>query len=234
ASCSSHQRFLVSPPPRNPLHDAPQLSWSKRQSSRYRSDHVLSFAGVGLPQVLMATTPKNRSKKSKVGRTASRVESVSQLKKTIASQEKTIASQETTIATQARELRQALEQQTATSQILGVIASSPTDIQPVLDVVAENAGRLCDANDTRIMRVEGDVLRPVAHYGPLPDAPRGEGTPISRGWPSGRAVVDGRMIHVHDLASEMETEFPESKIRQAFAGTRTMLVAPLLREGVPI
>ena len=132
------------------------------------------------------------------------------------------------------ELKESLEQQTATSEILGVIASSPTDIQPVLDVVAENAGRLCDANDTRIMRVEGDVLRPVAHYGPLPDAPRGEGTLISRGWPSGRAVVDGRMIHVHDLASEMETEFPESKIRQAFAGTRTMLVTPLLREGVPI
>jgi hypothetical protein len=123
-----------------------------------------------------------------------------------------------------RQLVEALEQQTATSEILRVIASSPTDIQPVLDVVAENAARLCDANDTRIMRVEGDVLRPVAHYGPLPDAPRGEGTPISRGWPSGRAVVDGRMIHVHDLASEMETEFPESKIRQAFAGTRTMLV----------
>src|SRR6185503_11121 len=64
-----------------------------------------------------------------------------------------------------QELTEALEQQTATSQILGVIASSPTDIQPVLDVVAEIAARLCDATDAQVKRVEGDFVRTVASYG---------------------------------------------------------------------
>ena len=55
-----------------------------------------------------------------------------------------------------------LEQQTATSEILGVIASSPTDIQPVLDAVASTAARLCDARDALIDRVDGDILEHVA------------------------------------------------------------------------
>ena len=68
------------------------------------------------------------------------------------------------------QLREALEQQTATSEILGVIASSPTDLQPVLNAVAESAARLCDARDALIDRVDGDVLEHVAAYGPMPIA----------------------------------------------------------------
>ncbi len=130
-----------------------------------------------------------------------------------------------------QELTEALERQTATSQILGVIASSPTDIQPVLDTVAESAARLCDAKDAVINRIDGDVLQHAAIFGsiPLPE-PAG----ITPGTPVGRAIIERKTTHVHDLAAEVESEFPESKERQAISGTRTMLVTPLLREGVPI
>src|SRR5262249_37370086 len=73
-----------------------------------------------------------------------------------------------------QELKESLEQQTATSEVLGVIASSPTDIQPVLDVLAASAARLCESNDALIHRVDGDLLRRVAHYGDVP-APLGSG-----------------------------------------------------------
>jgi GAF domain-containing protein/anti-sigma regulatory factor (Ser/Thr protein kinase) len=131
-----------------------------------------------------------------------------------------------------QELKESLEQQTATSEILGVIASSPTDIQPVLDVVAQNAARLCGANDAQVFRAEGNVNRRVASHGSIP-FPTTD-SPISRATPAGRAIVDKQLIHVHDLAVEMETEFPGSKARQPISGVRTVLAAPLLREGLPI
>src|SRR5262249_18522619 len=86
------------------------------------------------------------------------------------------------------ELQERLEQQTATSEILRVIASSPTDIQPVLNVVAEKASRLCDANDAIIYRVESGHIQPVAHYGPVP-ALRNYHRPLSRGLPVGRTII---------------------------------------------
>jgi GAF domain-containing protein len=71
-----------------------------------------------------------------------------------------------------RELKESLEHQTATSEILGVIASSPTDVQPVLDVVAENAARLCDSTDSQIYRVAGASdgnLRGARYHQPVAD-----------------------------------------------------------------
>ena len=130
------------------------------------------------------------------------------------------------------ELREALEQQTATSEILGVIASSPTDIQPVLDAVAESAARLCDASDALIDRVDGDVFEHVAAYGQMPMAESRR--PLTRGTPAGRAVIDRQTIHIHDVVPVLETEYPEAKTRQQVTGTRTVLVTPLLREGVAI
>ncbi|MBI3457339.1 MAG: GAF domain-containing protein [Candidatus Rokubacteria bacterium] len=131
-----------------------------------------------------------------------------------------------------RDLTEALEQQTATSEILRVISSSPTDLQPVLDAVAENAARLCDANDAQILRIDGDILQLVASYGTLPTTTV-SGMPISRGFVTGRAVVDRQTVHVHDLVAESETEFPVSKVRN-LAGFRTVLATPLLREGTPL
>ncbi len=124
-----------------------------------------------------------------------------------------------------------LEQQTATSEILRVISSSPTELQPVMDVIAENAARVCGASDALIRLLEGDVLRLVANYGPLPGAER---LPLDRGSVIGRAVFDRRTVHIHDLAAESETEFPFGKSLQRRFGHRTVLATPLLREGVPI
>src|SRR6266851_1848716 len=128
-----------------------------------------------------------------------------------------------------RALSEALEQQTATSEILRVISSSPTDVQPVLDAVAENAALLCGADDAVIRRIEGDTLRLVARFGsiPLPDLTR----PITRDYPAGLAVIERRTIHIDDISPRLEAEFPRV-IRGL--GLRTVLATPLLREGVPI
>src|SRR5262249_26482021 len=83
------------------------------------------------------------------------------------------------------ETKEALEQQTATSEILRVISSSPTDIQPVLDAVAESAGRLCESFDTVVWLRDGDGLRLVAHHGPMPIRST---LPLVRGMINGRAV----------------------------------------------
>jgi hypothetical protein len=78
-----------------------------------------------------------------------------------------------------QELKQSLEQQTATSEILRVIASLPTDIQPVLDTVAKNAARVCGATDATIfMRVDGGQYRKVAGYGPAPGSALGTERPL--------------------------------------------------------
>jgi signal transduction histidine kinase len=128
------------------------------------------------------------------------------------------------------DLTEALEQQTATSDILRVISSSPTDLQPVMDAVAQNAARLCGAIDAVIFRVDGDVLRIVAVYGTLPHGR--EVIPLTRDSVTGRVVVDRQTIHLHNLGAAFEAEFPDTTFRSF--GVRTALGTPLLREGVPI
>ena len=142
----------------------------------------------------------------------------------------------TELGSRNRELTDALEQQTATSEILRVIASSPTELQPVLEAVVENAARVCGAPDSGIWLLEGEHLRQVARRGSLrrPVA-IGEPIPVNRGFVSGRIVCDRQTIHVEDMLAA-EAEFPEavSRIRQTGATVRTMLGTPLLREGTPL
>ncbi|HEY7316880.1 MAG TPA: GAF domain-containing protein [Candidatus Binatia bacterium] len=128
------------------------------------------------------------------------------------------------------ELKESLEQQTATSEILSVIANSPTDIQPVLNAVAENAARLCDATDAQIINVEGNFSRRVASYGPMPAYGREEARILSPREAPHIAIIEKRTVHIPDLVEEIDTNFPDSKLAQQQFGTRTMLCAPLLRE----
>jgi two-component system NtrC family sensor kinase len=131
-------------------------------------------------------------------------------------------------------LDESLEREAATSDILRMIARSPTDLQPVLDAIAERGARLCEAEDAAIFRVDGNILRVAAHFGPIPMADAvGGGSVFHRGTPAGRAVIDRQTIHVHDLRAA-ETEFPGAKTRGIAMGLRTVLDTPLLRQGIAI
>ena len=135
------------------------------------------------------------------------------------------------VETRNRELTESLTQQTATSEILRAIASSPTDLQPVLNTVAENAARICEANDTLIYRVDGQRLRGVADYGPLPGQ-LGKGPTLTRLSVPSRCIIDRRTIHIHDLAAVPTDDFRANFLRSH--GTRTVLATPLLRQDIPI
>src|SRR5262249_26552625 len=114
-----------------------------------------------------------------------------------------------TALTQAHaQVSESLEQQTATGDILRVISSSPSDVQPLFDTISKNAARVRDALGGTIFRVDGKKLALAAHDGPIPSHPVGPFSDLTPGRPSSHAVLEARTIHVVDLQTKID-EYPE-------------------------
>jgi signal transduction histidine kinase/HAMP domain-containing protein len=145
------------------------------------------------------------------------------------------ATLEEKVENRTRELTEALEQQTTTADILRVISSSPTDLQPVMEALVESAARLCEAQNAQIFQTEDNLMRLVARHGPVRSTlEAGQARPLTRGSVSGRAIVDRAVLHVIDLLSETDREYPDIAPAIHRESIRTTIGVPLLRKGVPI
>jgi len=131
------------------------------------------------------------------------------------------------------ELRETLDQQTATAEVLRVISQSPTDVQPVLKAVAAAARRFCGGDDVTIVLREGSELMQVAHDGPLALSPDAR-FPFDRSSTIGHATLDGRTIHIPDVRSLPPSEYALTQVVSKEVGVRAILAAPMLREDGPI
>jgi GAF domain-containing protein/two-component sensor histidine kinase len=130
------------------------------------------------------------------------------------------------------ELRESLDQQTATSDILRVISQSPTDVQPVLNVVVKAAQRFCGAEDVVISLRDGDTLAIAAHDGPIEAPPPRR--KLDRSTTQGRAVIDVKTIHLPDIAQVDPAEWSTLVALSQRFGAKASLAAPMLREGMAV
>jgi two-component system, NtrC family, sensor kinase len=131
-----------------------------------------------------------------------------------------------------RELTETLAQQAGTGEILRIISTSPTELEPVLEAVIKSAAQLCGAYDAAIFQLDGGNLRIAADQGPLHRA-IGLLLPVARGTVAGRSVLERRAVHVADLPTEAK-EFPEGSAFARTLGYRTTLSVPLLMQGAAV
>jgi two-component system NtrC family sensor kinase len=133
------------------------------------------------------------------------------------------------------QLTEALEQQTATSEILRVISGTPTDVQPVFEAIVGSAAQLCDAVFCVAYRFDGALIHPVAHHNmdALEALQKMWPAPPSHDTVTARSILEHSVVHVEDVMQE-----GVSTASITFGGTlggyRTMLAVPMVRDGVPI
>ena len=134
----------------------------------------------------------------------------------------------------ARELAESREQQSATGDVLKVVSRSAFDLQTVFNMLVVSAARLCRANQANIAQVAGDQFEYVAAYGFPPgylEHMQARPRPIDRGSASGRAVLEGGVVHIHDVLADSEFALLDA---QKLGHFRTVVAIPLLREGTAI
>jgi two-component system NtrC family sensor kinase len=130
------------------------------------------------------------------------------------------------------DLSEALTYQTGSANILKVIASSPTEVDPVLKAIVESACELCEAYDAVLVLKDGGDLRLSAHHGPIPMGL--DRWANDRDSVSGRAVADRSPVHLRDILSDEGVEFPAGQEMSRRDGCRSILGVPMLREGESI
>jgi signal transduction histidine kinase len=164
-------------------------------------------------------------------RTGDELESLAeQFNRSAAALEESYAGLEQKVEDRTAELRESLDQQTATADVLRVISQSPTDVQPVLRAVTAAARRFCGATDALVvLRDEADAVD-AAHDGPLTFI--GRRRPVSRDNLAGRAILDGLTIHIPDSALLDAKEYADAIASAREHKWCAAVAAPMLREGV--